>query len=240
LKVGVFVKPDCDPAKVVFDKRTNKINTANLPLMLNASDRNAIEIALNASAKTCVFCLGQGNSEPVLREALAFGINDAYLIENASENFILEATLLAKATSEVGIDAVIFGNSALDYGYTGIAEATANKLKASFIANISSLEFEGERAVAIKVSMNKSFRIAAELPCVLTANRAKARRHLTPTNIRNAYQKKIVRIKFDTEKKDSELIVRGITPIEKPKSAVIKGEPKQVVNDAIRLMQRML
>ena len=240
MKVGVFVKPVYDPAKVVFDRKVNEISTVNLPLMLNPPDRNAIEIALNANAKTHVFCIGQDDAEPVLMEALAFGINGVYLIKKTSENLILQASLLAKATSEASIDVMIFGNSAIDYGYMGIAEATADKLKASFIANISSLEFEGRRAVATKIGTNKSFRIAAELPCVFTAGHAKVHRYPTPANIRDAYQKKIVRIEYDAEKANSELIVRGITPIEKPKSTVIKGELKQVVNDAMRLMKRTL
>ena len=54
--------------------------------MLNPPDRNVIEIALNADTKTRVFCIGQDDSEAVLRESLAFGIDDTYQIEKTQEN----------------------------------------------------------------------------------------------------------------------------------------------------------
>lgn len=242
LKVGLFLKPVYEPSKVVFDRKTGRLDTASAPRIMNPSDRSAIEVALNADAEIHAFCMGH-DSEPVLREALAFGITNANLFEvEDADSPILHASLLAKAASEIGVHVMLFGHSTIDYGYPGTAEATASKMHASFIADISSLQFQNNKAVVTKIFGNKSFKTQAKLPCVLTVKAAMTRRYPKPANIREGYQKSIAKLGYEHAEGSPTLTIRRISPPEakEGKVIVIKGEAKQVVSDAMRLLERIL
>lgn len=239
MKFAVALQPVADFAKIVFDKRLGKISTSNVPLILNAADRNAIQVALETNDGTSVLCIGQKGAENVLREALSYGIQNAYLIESEFS----DASLLAKAFSELKLDTMIFGETTMDYGYTGIAEATASKLGSSFLSRITSMRIENGRIMAAKTYRGKSLKIELPIPCVVTAKFQKEmRRYPTPVGIREAYQKEIKRLRFDVKEIPAGLTIKKIAQAEirKAEPTIIKGDAKQVVADAMRLLRRVL
>lgn len=241
MKVGVFLNAVAEPSKVTFDKRSGKL-IINAPLIMNPSDRGAIQVASNTNLETYAFAIGKQTAEPVLREALALGIGNACLIESdSSVNDISYASLLARAFSDIEIDALFFGDTTIDYGYTGIAEATATKVVASFIGNISSAEINNGKCVVTKIHRGKSFKIEVPLPCIFTVSHQETKRYHKPADIRNAYQKEIMKIQFEAEQKTG-LTIRKVIQVEtkKPEPVVLKGDPKQIVVDAMRLMERMI
>lgn len=243
MKIGVFLQPAADPSRVVLDRRTRMLSTANVPLILNPSDRSAIETALSSNSETYALCIGQKTAETALREALAFGINHACLIESESlDRDISHAGLLTRATSDVGIDVIIFGETTIDYGYTGMAEAVASRLGASFISGVSSLDLGNGKAIATKAHHGKSFKLEASIPCVLTAKFQQAtKKYPTPTDIHDAYRKEIKRMNFDVKESGPSMTVKAITlaDVKRVGPTIIKGDARQIVADAIRLMKRM-
>ena len=242
LKVGVFLNAVADPSKVTFDRRSGKINIIDAPLIMNPPNRSAIQVALNTNLETYAFAIGKQKAEPVLREALALGIGNVCLIESDSFiNDISYASLLARAFSDIGIDALFFGDTTIDYGHTGIAEATATKLGVSFIGNISSAEINNGKCIVTKIHRGKSFKIEVPIPCISTASHQETKRYHKPADIRDAYQKEIRKIRFETEQKTG-LTIRKFTQVEtkKPEPVILKGDPKQIVVDAMKLMKRMM
>ncbi len=191
LNVGVFLNAVAEPSKITFDRRSGKL-IINTPLIMNPPDRSAIHVALNTNLETYAFAIGKQTAEAVLREALALGIGNACLIESdSSMNVISYASLLARAFSDIGIDALFFGDTTIDYGYTGIAEATATKVVASFIGNISSAEINNGKCIVTKIHLGKSLKVEVPIPCIFTVSQQETKRYPTPAGILDAYQKKI-------------------------------------------------
>ena len=135
MNIIVLLKNAYDPSRLKVDKETNKPLLDKTPKKINDIDRNAIEAALDLrekyDGKIYGLCMGDVSDREVLIEAIAMGIDDAYLIdtkENEVTGFY-KALLISKVIKEkIGIpDLVIAGEASVDNytGQTGVRVAEA-------------------------------------------------------------------------------------------------------------------
>lgn len=84
MEILVCVKQVPDTAEVKIDPVKHTVIRAGVPNIFNPFDQNALEAALqlkdNQGAKVTVLSMGPPQAKDVLREALAMGADDAYLL----------------------------------------------------------------------------------------------------------------------------------------------------------------
>jgi electron transfer flavoprotein beta subunit len=87
--IVVCIKPVPDPKyydKVMIDPETKTIRRADIPIAINTPDKNAIEAALqlreNFGGWVAVLSMAPPDGKEVLREALAMGVDEAYLLSD--------------------------------------------------------------------------------------------------------------------------------------------------------------
>jgi len=87
--IAVCVKPVPDPKyydKVTIDPVHKTITREGIPTLLNPVDKNALEAALQlrtrCSGAVTVISMAPPNAEEILREALAIGADEAYLLSD--------------------------------------------------------------------------------------------------------------------------------------------------------------
>jgi electron transfer flavoprotein beta subunit len=183
LKIFVCVKQVPGVSEVKIDPKTNTLVREGVESVVNPNDRNAIELALTLkekhSAEVLVLSMGPPQAEEVLREAIAMGVDKAYLLTDrafAGADTLATSYTLALAIRKILSDSnaeekylVICGAQAID-GDTGqVPPELAEELGIPQIAYVLSVELN-ERAIIAE----RKFRaveivvIETELPALIS------------------------------------------------------------------------
>ena len=104
MKICVCIKQVPDTAEVKLDPKTNTLIRDGVPSIINHDDRSAIETAIQLKeqygAHVSVVCMGPPQADIALREALAMGADEAYLLsarEFGGSDTYATATIVATA-----------------------------------------------------------------------------------------------------------------------------------------------
>lgn len=126
MEIIILIKqvPEIGEAKI--DPKTGTLNRKGIPLTINPIDLNAIELALQIKeehgGKVRVISMGPQSAEKALREALALGCDEAFLLTGqefaASDTYATAYALTRLVTFLKPWDLVITGEKAID-GDTG-------------------------------------------------------------------------------------------------------------------------
>lgn len=148
----------------------------DVPLTLGNIDKNALEAAVNIKeaqdANIVVISAGNEEVEDTIKEALAAGADEAFLIlddelENADSSQI--ATILAagiKKIDDVGL--ILFGEGSGD-NYSGqVGPRVAELLDLPQVGYVNSIEVKGNVAVVTRSLEDAEEILEVELPAVIT------------------------------------------------------------------------
>ncbi|MEG1528282.1 MAG: electron transfer flavoprotein subunit beta/FixA family protein [Clostridia bacterium] len=121
MKILVCVKQVPNTTEITIDPITNTLNRDGVPSIINPDDRAAIEVALSlkdqTGASVVLVSMGPPQAEVALREGLAMGADQAYLISDrafAGSDTLATSTIIAKAIEKIGFDYIIAGRQAID------------------------------------------------------------------------------------------------------------------------------
>jgi electron transfer flavoprotein beta subunit len=173
MKVAVLVKQTPQLSEVTV--ASNDVRWPERALIINPFDEYAIEEALRIKEKTngvaVAITFGKPSAESVLRDVLALGVDDAYLIE--SNDYIAtdpqtNALILAEAIKKIGdIKLVLTGKQANDDDSSMVAAAVAGHLDWPQIGFVKKFEIvEEARIVAWRTADNGYDVVESPLPAV--------------------------------------------------------------------------
>ncbi|MDD3832216.1 MAG: electron transfer flavoprotein subunit beta/FixA family protein [Clostridia bacterium] len=121
MKIAVCIKQVPKTTEIRIDPVTNTLIRDGIPSIINPDDKSALEVALRIKEQTGaeihVVCMGPGQAEIALREALAMGADEAYLVTDrafAGSDTLATSTIIADALKYVGFDYIIAGRQAID------------------------------------------------------------------------------------------------------------------------------
>ena len=84
MKIVVCIKQVPDTAEVKLDPKTNTLIREGVPSIINHDDKAGLETALRlreqVGGTVSVVCMGPPQADIALREALAMGADEAYLL----------------------------------------------------------------------------------------------------------------------------------------------------------------
>lgn len=147
----------------------------DVPLTFGNIDRNALEAGVqlkeHLGGKVTVISAGTESLEETIKEALAAGADEAYLVaDDKLENMAstLSAQLLAEAVQNLSdTDMIIFGEGSGD-NYSGqVGSRTAQILGWPQVAYVSSIQMEGNTAQVTRVLEDGEETLSVSLPAVL-------------------------------------------------------------------------
>ena len=118
MKIVVCIKQVPDTNEVKLDPVTNRLIRDGVPSIINHDDKSAIEKALqireslNDGSTVTIVCMGPPQADVALREALAMGADDAYLLsarEFGGSDTCATAIIISTALKRIGYDLVLTG-----------------------------------------------------------------------------------------------------------------------------------
>ncbi|BAB66866.1 FAD-binding protein [Sulfurisphaera tokodaii] len=177
MRIFVSIKqvPDADDLRI--DPVTNNLVREGVPAVINPPDLHAIEEGIRLreryGGKVIVITMGPPQAENALREAIAMGADEAYLITDramAGADTWATSYTLYKAIKKIGEgDIYLFGRRAVDGETEQVGPQTGKWLGIPSVGYVSKFIEIGEgKARVIRTVENEEEEIEVPLPAVFT------------------------------------------------------------------------
>ena len=210
MKIIVCIKQVPDTAEVKLDPKTGTLIRDGVPSIINHDDRAGLEAALELREKVggtvTVVCMGPPQADVALREALAMGADDAYLLsarEFGGSDTYATATIIATALRKIGFDLVITGRQAIDGDTAQVGPQIAEQLKIPQVSYAEQLDVDGDSVIVKRQYEDQSHMLKVKMPCLVTALSELAEpRYMHAGGIVDAYNRDITVWGFDDLKND--------------------------------------
>lgn len=205
MKIAVCIKQVPDTAEVKLDPKTNTLIREGVPSIINHDDRAGLETALRLREQwggtVSVVCMGPPQADLALREALAMGADEAYLLsarEFGGSDTYATATIIAAALGRIGFDLVITGRQAIDGDTAQVGPQIAERLQIPQVSYGEELRVEGDSVIVKRQFEDQSHILKVRMPCLITAlSELNTARYMSVGGIVDAYRKQVTVWGFD-------------------------------------------
>lgn len=249
LNVLVCIKQVPDTNDMRIDPKTNNLIREGVPAVVNPTDLNAIEEALKFKdtfgATIRVLTMGPPQAEQSLKEAIAMGVDEAYLLTDRAfggADTLATSYALWKGVQKIEetggkTDFLIFGKVAID-GETGqVGPGLSVRMGfpvVTYIAKTINVDLE-KRVVEVERRVDDGVeRVIVPMPCALTVTEAANQpRQPTIDGLIRAKNTKIVSLNKDAVNADPKRIGLGGSPTYVKKVVVPPPKKKGEIKDAI-------
>ena len=189
MNIVVCIKQVPNTNEVKLDPVTGTLIRDGVPSIMNPDDKAGLEAALrlkdSMGAHVTVVSMGPMQADAVLREAMAMGADDAYLISDRAfggADTLATSTTIAAAIKKIPYDLIITGRQAIDGDTAQVGPQIAEHLNIPNVSYAEDIQVEGD---TVKVKM----------PCLITAlSELNQPRYMTPGGIFDAYREKTVTV----------------------------------------------
>ena len=242
MRILVCMKQVPDTTDIKIDPKTNTLKRDGVPSIMNPDDKTALEVALRLKdeygAEIAVISMGPPQAEIMLREALAMGADEAYLMTDrafAGSDTLATSTIIAAGIKKVGCDFVIGGRQAIDGDTAQVGPQISEHLNIPVISYAQKIDVEGDSVIVERQFDDRYHVLKAKMPCLITAlAELNEPRYMTPGGIFKACKADITvwgRANL-VDVEDSNLGLNGSpTKIAKASDKVRKGAGEKVTLD---------
>ncbi len=205
-QIFVCIKQVPGVPEVKIDPKTNTLIREGIPSITNPLDKNAVELALSIKekndAEVIALSMGPPQAEEVLREALAMGVDKAYLLTDrrfAGADTLATSHTLFLAIKKILMDSknkdnfmVICGTHAIDGDTAQVGPELAEELGIPQITYVQKFEIKKDVIIVQRVFRKEEVVIIeAKLPALISVlKEINVPRYPTMSGIMNAYDKK--------------------------------------------------
>lgn len=136
--------------KITFNNDNSTFNEAGVQFVLNPYDEialsRAIELTENGNGTVTVINVGEANTEPTIRKALAIGATDAVRINASPKDAYFVAKQIANYAKDQSFDLILTGRESIDYNGAKVAAMLGELLDIPSVSIIKKLEIDGSNA----------------------------------------------------------------------------------------------
>lgn len=198
MKILVCVKQVPDTNEVRIDPVKGTLIRDGVPSILNPDDANALEAALvlkdeNPDTTVAVITMGPPQATYMLRECLAMGADEAYLLSDrafgGADTCATSTTLAAGIKMAGGADIIFAGRQAIDGDTAQVGPQVAQRLGLPVVTYVQDIKLGDGKAVVQRQMEDGYEVIEVTTPCVLTAvKELNEPRYMSISGIVKAYE----------------------------------------------------
>jgi len=156
MKIIVCIKQVPNTTEIKIDPVTNTLKRDGVPSIINPDDKTAIDVALQLKerygAEVTVLTMGPAQAERALREALAMGADNAYLLTDrafAGSDTLATSTIIAAAIRKLGADVIFCGRQAIDGDTAQVGPQIAEHLDVPQITYAAAVDYNKDNNTLI-------------------------------------------------------------------------------------------
>lgn len=234
-----------DTSEVTLDPVTNTLIRKGVRSIINPDDKAGIEAALSlreeiGNSEVIVVSMGPPQAEMALREALAMGCDEAYLISDrkfGGSDTLATSTILAGALKKIGYDLIITGRQAIDGDTAQVGPQIAEHLGIPHVSYVEEFSYDdlNKAMIVLRQFEDRYHKLRVKCPCLLTAiSGYKEPRYITVAGVYDADKKVINHFGYEELKDYLEesciglkgsptKVVKSYTKEQKSQGTVLKG-----------------
>lgn len=172
--VCVSVVPDTT-TKITFTDGDTLFNRAGVQFIINPYDElsltRALEMTEANEGSVTVITVGEAETEPVIRKALAMGAGDAIRVDASPKDGMYVAAQIAEQARAGEYDLVLTGRESIDYNGGQVQGLVAEMLGWPFINVAMELDAEGSTVKATRDIDGGRESVSVSMPCVVSAQK---------------------------------------------------------------------
>ena len=158
-------------SKINFIENNTKFDTSGIQFVINPNDEFGLTKAMLIKEATGgsikVITVGDTNTEPVIRKALAIGADSAVRINRVPTDSYSTAVLIANYIKENPADLIITGKESLDYNGGAVPAMIAEILGLALINGCNGLDISVTEATLTREIDGGKETVKANLPLVI-------------------------------------------------------------------------
>lgn len=257
MKTIVCVKQVPDTSGKVAVNPDGTLNRASMPVITNPDDKSAVEAALQLKdqygCKVVLVTMGPAAAESMLRELLAMGADEAYLVSDrafgGSDTFAT-SQIVAAAVHHIGLepgDIVICGRQAIDGDTAQVGPQIAEKLNLPQVTYAADIQVHGSAVTVRRMLEDGYMTIRVETPCLITCMKElNEPRYMSVSGIMDCWDKPLTVLTYE-DLKDEPLIepdtiglkgsptniAKSFTPPQKGEGVMLAGADRETVEDLV-------
>lgn len=253
MRIIVAVKQVPNTTDVRIDPKTGTLIREGVESIVNPEDLNAVEGALQLreanGGEVIVISMGPPQAEEALREVLAMGVDEAYLLTDkalAGGDTLATAYSLSRAIRKIGeFDLVICGRQAIDGDTAQVGPQLAEFLKLPQITYVRKVDIDEDNVLAERLLEDGYEIVKAALPALLTVTKeVNSPRYPTMGGIRQAFREKQIHCwgakDFDAEpwriglEGSPTWVKKTFSPPPKAPGQALEGAPREIGRELVR------
>jgi electron transfer flavoprotein beta subunit len=172
--VCVSVVPDTT-TKITFTDGDTLFNRAGVQFIINPYDElsltRALEMTEANGGSVTVITVGEAETEPVIRKALAMGAEDAIRVDASPKDGMYVAAQIAEQARVGEYDLVLTGRESIDYNGGQVQGLVAEMLGWPFVNVAMELDAEGSTVKATRDIDGGRESVSVSMPCVVSAQK---------------------------------------------------------------------
>ena len=260
MKIIVSIKQVPDTSGKVAVNPDGTLNRASMQTITNPDDMNALEAALKikdaTGCKVTVVTMGPPPAAGMLREALAMGADEAYLVsarEFGGSDTYATSQILAAAINKIGVekdDIVLCGRQAIDGDTAQVGPQIAEKLHLPQITYAAEITKNGDEVTVKRMLEDGYMTIKVQTPCLLTCiKELNNPRYMSIGGILSTYSKPLTTLGYE-DLKDHPLIdattiglkgsptniFKSFTPPQKGVGQMLEGDGKETCEKLVSIL----
>ena len=162
-------------SKINFKDDNSKFDSNTVQFVINPNDEFGLTRAMwfkeRQGATVDVVNVGDSETEPTLRKALAIGADTAIRVDTQAKDGFAVAIEISKIAKDGGYDLIIAGRESIDYNGGMVPGMIAAQLQASFVNNCISLDIEDGQATAVREIDGGKETLSTPLPLVIASQK---------------------------------------------------------------------
>ncbi len=257
MRIFVCVKQVPDTSGKVAVNENGTLDRASMATIINPDDMAAMEAALKIKDETgcqvTAITMGPPMAEPMLRELMAMGADDAILVsgrEFGGSDTFATSQIVAGALHHAGIgseDIIFCGRQAIDGDTAQVGPQIAEKLDLPQVTYAAEIKKDGTKLQIKRLLEDGYMNIEVQTPCLITCvKELNQPRYMTVSGILECWDKPLVVYDYETLKDEPLIdpttiglkgsptnIFRSFTPPVKGAGQMLTGTPEGMVEELV-------
>jgi len=157
-------------SKINFTENNTKFDTSGVQFIIGPYDdyalARAVELKEQHGGKITVLNVGEAETEPTIRKALAIGADEAVRINAFPKDSYFVANQIAKVAKDGAYDLILMGRESIDFNGGQVHGMVGEMLGMPSLSPVMQLDIEGNKAkLAREIEGGKEY-LEVELPFV--------------------------------------------------------------------------
>jgi electron transfer flavoprotein beta subunit len=158
-------------SKIAFTDNNTKFDANGVQFIIGPYDdyalARAVELKEATGGSITVLNVGEAETEPTIRKALAIGADDAIRVNAFPGDALFVARQIAKVAQENSYDLILMGRESIDFNGGQVHGMVGEMLGVPSISPVMTLDIEGNTAKMTREIEGGKEYLEAELPLVL-------------------------------------------------------------------------